>query len=233
MLGTTVHPDCVRAVTEAAHVLEQLGHQVSEETVPVDREAFNRAFLTVVFCELAAELDDAARLLGRAVLRHEVEAPTWAVALLGRAITAPEYSGAVRHLQRVARSTASFFERNPVYVTPTVAGPPFRHGALQPPAHERPLLKALGALRARRVLRAMGALERAAGTIFEWMSYTPFANATGQPAMSVPLHWNEDGLPIGVQFTGRYGDEATLFRLAGQLEQAVPWFARTPRGTTA
>jgi amidase len=86
----------------------------------------------------------------------------------------------------------------------------------------------LGALRASRVMKAMGALERAASTVFEWMSYTPIANATGQPAMSVPLSWNDAGLPIGVHFTGRYADEATLFRLAAELEIAAPWREKRP-----
>lgn len=228
MLGTTVHTDCVRAVTGAVRLLGELGHDVEEATLPLDREAFNRAFLTVICCETAAELDDAERLLARRVAREDVEVATWAVALLGRSISGPEYTGAVRYLQRVGRAVASFFERYPVYLTPTVAGPPFLHGALQPPGHERALLRVMGALRAARLMRAAGALERAAGTVFEWMSYTPLANATGQPAMSVPLSWSDEGLPIGVHFMGRYGDEATLFRLAGQLEQAAPWFHRRP-----
>ena len=228
MLGTSVHVDCARAVTDAAQLLEGLGHDVTEASLPVDREAFNRAFLTIICCEAASELDDAARLLQRRVFRHEVEVSTWAVALLGRTISGPEYTGAVRYLQRVGRGVAGFFERYPVYVTPTVAGPPFAHGTLQPPSSELTLLKALGALRAGRLMRAAGALERAAKTVFEWMAYTPLANATGQPAMSVPLSWNAEGLPIGVHFTGRYGDEATLFRLASQLEQAAPWFDRRP-----
>jgi amidase len=61
---------------------------------------------------------------------------------------------------------------------------------------------------------------------FEFIPFTPLFNATGQPAMSVPLHWNDKGLPIGMQFVGRYADEATLFRLAAQLERAQPWFDR-------
>jgi amidase len=64
--------------------------------------------------------------------------------------------------------------------------------------------------------------------IIHFISFTPLFNATGQPAMSVPLHWNDDDLPIGMQFVGRFGDEATLFRLAAQLEEAKPWFHKRP-----
>ena len=88
----------------------------------------------------------------------------------------------------------------------------------------------LGALRASKIMRVMGALERAAATVFDWMSFTPIANATGQPAMSVPLSWNAAGLPIGVHFTGRYADEATLLRLAAELEIAAPWREKRPPG---
>ena len=121
-----------------------------------------------------------------------------------------------------------FFERYQVHVTPVVAAPPFPHGALQPPRSERTAMAVLGALRASKVLKAMGALERAAGTVFDWMSFTPVANATGQPAMSVPLSWTDAGLPIGVHFMGRYADEATLFRLAAELELAAPWREKRP-----
>lgn len=229
MLGRTVHPDCVKSVIDAARLLESLGHDVVEDTFDIDRDSFNQAFLTVVACELASELDDAAALLRRGVRRSDVEVSTWALALIGRSISGPDYTTAVRYLQRTSRRVGEFFERYQVHVSPVLAAPPFPHGALQPSSSERAQMTILGALRASRVMKALGALERAAGTVFEWMSYTPIANATGQPAMSVPLSWNAAGLPIGVHFTGRYADEATLFRLAAELELAAPWREKRPR----
>jgi amidase len=228
-LGRSVHPDCIRAVTDAAKLLESLGHDVFEDTFSIDRETFNTAFLTVVCVETAAELDMSAKLLRRTVRRGDVEPPTWALSLIGRSISGPDYSNAVRYLQQVGRKVGEFFERYQVHVSPVLATPPFPHGALQPPASELTAMKVLGALRASKVMKAMGALERAAGTVFEWMSFTPIANATGQPAMSVPLSWTPEGLPIGVHFTGRYADEAILFRLAAELEIAAPWRERRPK----
>lgn len=230
VLGHTVHEDCVRAVNDAARLLESLGHDVVEDAPAIDRDGFNRAFLTVVASELAAELEDAAAFLKRPVRRRDVEPATWALSLIGRSITAPEYSNAIRHLQRVGRHVGGFFERYHVQLTPVLAGPPFPHGALQPSRVERLQMTVLGALRASRTMKALGALEQAAGTVFEWMQFTPIANATGQPAMSVPLSWSAEGLPIGVHFTGRYADEATLFRLAAELELAAPWRERRPPG---
>ena len=89
-------------------------------------------------------------------------------------------------------------------------------------------MKVLARLNAGWFINSLGRLEEMAQQTFRFMPYTPLANASGQPAMSVPLYWNEAGLPIGMQFVGRYGDEATLFRLAGQLEQALPWHERVP-----
>jgi len=227
-LGLTIHPDCAKAVVDAATLLESLGHDVVEDTFEVDRESFNTAFLTVVSVETAAELDVAAKMLRHKISRNDVEVGTWALALIGHSVSGPEYSNAVRYLQQTGRQIGEFFERYPVHLSPVVAGPPFPHGALQPAASEKTAMSVLGALHASKVMKAMGALERAAGTVFEWMSFTPIANATGQPAMSVPLSWNEAGLPIGVHFTGRYADEATLFRLAAELEIAAPWREKRP-----
>ena len=104
-------------------------------------------------------------------------------------------------------------------------------GSLQPTDAERRQVAILSRLGAGWLMKALGVIKPLAAKTFEFMPYTPVFNVTGQPAMSVPLHWTAGGLPVGMHFVGRFGDEATLYRLAGQLERAQPWIARTPPGT--
>lgn len=227
-LGGVVHPDCAGALRDTAAFLEGLGHHVEEATPAFDGTAFARAFLTMITAELAGDVADAERTLGRRGRPGDFEPATWALILLGRALPASQFSQALRLLQRTAREIAPFFERHDVLLTPTLAAPPVPTGALQPTAAERRLLEIVGMLRAGRTLRAAGILERTAGRVFEFIPWTPVINATGQPAMSVPLCWNAAGLPIGMHFVGRFGAEATLYRLAAQLERARPWMDRLP-----
>jgi amidase len=228
LLGHSVHPECVRAVDDAARLLESLGHHVEEAAPTVDRDSFNRAFLTIVCGEVRADLSDAERVTGRRASSRLVEPPTWALALLGRALGADAFALASRTLQRAAREVGRFFERYDVLLTPMLASPPVAIGALQPTPREMLAIRILGALDAGGLLRRAGMLEQAAEKVFDFIPYAPLFNVTGQPAMSVPLAWSADGLPIGVQCVARFGDEATLFRLAGQLERARPWAARRP-----
>jgi amidase len=123
-----------------------------------------------------------------------------------------------------------FFEPYDVLLTPTLSEPPVAIGALQPSGGELTMIKLIGWLDAGWLLKALGVIKPIAAQTFQFMPYTPVFNVTGQPAMSVPLCWNEAGLPIGMHFVGRLGDEATLYRLAGQLERAQPWFDRAPVG---
>jgi len=226
--GTRIHPDCVAAVEDAAALLTQLGHEVVEARPEVSGPEFARSFVTMVAAELAADLEDAGRLLGRAPRRADVEPATWALALVGRSLSGAAYAGALRHMEAAGRRIGAFFADHDLLLTPTLASPPPRIGELAPTPAEVRLLRLLGLVGSGRLIQTAGLLDRMAAEAFAWIPWTPVYNVTGQPAMSVPLHWNAQGLPIGVHFVGRFGDEATLLRLASQLEDARPWFGRLP-----
>lgn len=228
MMGRSVDPECIEAVHDAARLLESLGHVVEEAAPVVDGPALGRAFLTMLCGELRGDIADAEALLGRRARARDFEPATWALALLGEQLSAAEFVQAVRLMERSSRAVSVFFEEWDMLLTPTLASPPVPVGSLQPTAAERLQLTVLGRLRAGRLLRIGGALQLAADQIYEFIPWTPVFNITGQPAMSVPLHWSADGLPVGVHLVGRAAGEAALFRLAAQLESARPWFGRTP-----
>ena len=230
LLGDQMHDDCRAALRDTVALLESLGHTVVEASPPLDREEFLRAFLLMVCGQADADLSDAQATTGLRASPSNVEITTWGLALLGRSYSAGEMALARRDLERMARAVGRWFDGYEVdaLLTPTLTTPPFVIGALQPPRHELVALSALGRMRAGGVLRMAGALEKSAKRVFDWIACPPLFNVTGQPAMSVPLAWNAQGLPIGMHFAARWGDEATLFRLAAQLETARPWFSKRP-----
>ncbi len=228
--GSHVHDDCKAALADAAALLTSLGHDVVEAEPVLDGAALARSFLTVVAAECRADIEWMGEQLQRAPRRDDVEVATWALGVLGRHFRASDYANAVRRLQAAGRTVGQFFTQYDVLITPTLADPPFLIGTLQPKPSERTALSILGALRLGRVLGTGGLLNEMADKAFGFIPYTPLFNVTGQPAMSVPLYWNAQGLPIGTQVVGRFGDEATLFRVAGQLERARPWAGRMPPG---
>lgn len=229
LVGSTMpDPDCVQAVADAAGLLEELGHHLTEATPRMDGKAFARAFMVMVAGEVGAEFEDLARILGRRPRRGELEPLTWALGLVSRAVSARELADSLRLLERCGKAVGRFFTDYDVLLTPTVATPPPKIGALPPTRFEHVQLRLVGALGSGRLIKAARLLERIAASAFEYTAWTPVFNISGQPAMSVPLHWNAAGLPVGVHFVARAGDEATLLRLAGQLERARPWFDRLP-----
>jgi len=223
-IETAVHHECVKAVKEAARLLEELGHKVEEAQPEVDGKAIANSYLTLCFGEVAAEMEDIKAKLGRKVKTSDVENLTWTLGLLGRTFSAGDFARATREWGIAGRAMGRFHQIYDLYLTPTLASPPVRVGELQPKPYERLLMKAVNALGLGVIYKMSGLIDQMAEANLSKMPFTQLANLTGQPAMSVPLHWTADGLPVGVHFMAPFGEEATLFRLAAQLEKARPWF---------
>ncbi|HEY6005258.1 MAG TPA: amidase [Anaeromyxobacter sp.] len=202
-----VHEECRAAVAAAARLCEGLGHAVDEARPEWDEKARAKASLLVISAHTRAALDERAQSLGRALTPDDVEPMTWPTAEHGKSATASELAHAVEVVHAVGRAVARFFKRYDVLLTPTRCDPTPRLGLLSMSNPDRDAyVKAL----------------------FASIAFTSPFNGSGNPAMSVPLHWSAEGLPVGVQFVAAFGDEATLFSLAAQLEQARPWAERRP-----
>jgi amidase len=226
LLGQKTHPDCAHAAEEAAKLLASLGHDVVDVTLPIEAEAVRLAYLTVVAACTAEAVNATERLTGRAPTAEMFEAPTWFLWQVGNALSAVELEHARGVIAGASRSMGRFFERHDALLTPTMAHPPARVGELGLKLAERAALRVLRKAAPKVVLKKV--LAELAEKSLEKTPNTMLFNMTGQPAMSLPLGWNSDRLPIGVQIEGRFGDEATLLRLASQLERASPWADRRP-----
>lgn len=228
-LGKEVHPECVQAVKETACLLEDLGHIVEEVPLPYDGELVAMSYLIMYLGQVPAQLDQVGLLLGRPVKRREVEMATWTAAQIGQGLKAKDYIQTIQRWNEVCRAMGRFHLQYDLLLTPTLAHPPVKVGALMPNIFERGAMRIINALGP--VARFMGvksALIKTGLKNLEKMPYTQAANMTGQPAMSVPLYWSKDNLPCGVQFMAQLGEEAMLFRLAGQLERGRPWKDKQP-----
>lgn len=206
--GRPADPDCAAAVAEAVEVLAGCGHELVEADLPGLTEEVGGAIGTLFDAASAWIIDYWIRQRGREPGRDELEPLTWAYWQAGRRVGAAAYLGAVETTQRFGRRVAGFFEGYDAQLTPTLSAPPVEVGWITS-TPEDPY----------RALKRGGRTVAYAGVV---------ANLTGNPAMSVPISWNADGLPIGVHLLGRFGDEATLIRLAAQLEDVHPWADRLP-----
>ncbi len=204
------HPDCVAAAESAGRLLESLGHSVEPaEIEALDDPDYIPQFLVRWTSGVAWNLDYWSRKTGREIGPDDVEPSTWALAEQGRSHTAAAYLSAMEYAQAAARRAAAWWAGGfDLLLTPTLGEPPTPLGAYDHPPEE-PLYPIV-----RAVPLAM---------------FTAAFNSTGQPAISLPLHENEDGLPIGVQLVGELGREDLLLRVAAQVEEAAPWAARRPQ----
>lgn len=201
--------ECVRALEAVARRCVDLGHTVEEARPSYDADAFHRANMMFWASFCAAGVAGAAQMFGRTPAPENLEASLWANYQFGLGLKALDLEWADAVMNQVCRSVAPFFGRHDVLLTPTIAVPPYRLGVLNANAPG---------------LDAQAWYDH----LFRHLPYTALYNMTGQPAISLPLCQSAAGLPIGIQAVARWGDEATLLRLAAQLEQAMPWAGRMP-----
>jgi amidase len=205
--GKPIDPEVETALKETAALLESLGHDVEERGLGVDYRSLYKAQGIVSAANQAAKFRDMVELVGREPREEELERLTWAGIRSGQKLSGERVMAAWRQLRSLNRQVLQLFEEVDVYLTPVMGTPPPPIGHIDPVNLDPRELN-------RRQARAF--------------PFTPPVNFTGQPAMSVPLAESQEGLPIGMQFAAGYADEATLFRLASQLEAARPWSARRP-----
>lgn len=222
------HPDreAVAAVERAVALLGDLGHRVEEVPPPYDDDALARDFLTIWFAQLYHHVADARQRTG--ARDRDFEADTLAVSELARSagVLAPIF--ALENRNNHIRSLASFHQTFDCLLTPTLATPPLRVGATATPRPLQQVARVASRMRAGKVMALSGILDQLIQESLGWVPYTQLANITGRPAISVPLHWTDRGLPLGVQLVGRLGADGDLLQLAAQLEEASPWAHRYP-----
>lgn len=204
------HPDCEAAVKDAAQLCENLGHIVEE----IDSNQLSHPTMPLLYghifsCYLGHAVAYWEKELGKRIGQEDLEPITWSRYQSGLGKSGGDYLVTIEEVQRFSRKIARWYQEGSydLLLSPTMCIPPAKLGIFQS-TPENP----------------MQFLEVA----LPFLAITRVQNLTGQPAMSIPLFWNKENIPIGVQFACRFGEEATLFRLAAQLEQARPWKDRTP-----
>lgn len=228
MMGTVMDRECLAGLETTAKLLADLGHEVVEDAPVIPREEFVVSFGRMVAMETAADFALACRMLGRRYDASKVEPNTEALRRIGRAMSGEEAGMASRVMAYCTREIGRWFQNYDVLLQPTVGMPPFRIGALAPTPFEAFQLWLVNHLPVAGIAKSPALMLQVAQKTFDWMTNTGVYNVTGQPSISLPLHWSADGLPVGMMFTARFADDGLLLQLAAQLEQAQPWAKKHP-----
>jgi Asp-tRNA(Asn)/Glu-tRNA(Gln) amidotransferase A subunit family amidase len=226
MFAHTLSADARAALDDAAQLAQSLGHRIEPVSLGIDFSTVRSAFLAMYSVSAEAVVFNADRITGRKPVRDEFEVSTWTMAHIGRKFGERLLPDALEEQRKLTAKLTDLLNRFDVLLCATLAAAPIKIGEMQPTAIERMQMRVVTTLRIEALMKRL--LAEAADKAFAWAGCTEIFNMTGQPAMSVPLYWNARGLPIGTQFATRSGGEATLFRLAAQLEAARPWFNRRP-----
>ena len=206
--GAAIDPECVKAIGDAAKLCSDLGHVVEDAAPEVDDAEMRHVWRIIIGANVYNMVHARARALGRDLQQGDLERVPYAWVEEAANYTGADYALAIQTMHRIGRQMAGFFENYDVLLSTTMAKPPIPLGAMDmmnadlDDYYERQLM--------------------------DEIPFTPLFNESGGPAMSVPLFWSGDGLPIGIHFGTRFGDDAALFRLASQLEAARPWADRRP-----
>lgn len=206
--GRSLDPECIKGAEDSAKLCADLGHHVEPAQPKLDVGALLQASRTVIAGNVWTSVRLRCQALGREPDGQDVEPITWAFAQEGVSATAGDYAAAIMVMHQQGRKLAAFFQDYDLILSSTMRHPPLPLGAIDMQDSD---------------------LDHYYKVLFEdELAITLFYNNTGCPAMSVPLHWSDEGLPVGIHFGAAFGDEATLFRLASQLETAKPWFDKVP-----
>lgn len=228
-IGEPVHDEARLAVERTASLLKGLGHVVEPAHPDIDGRALANSFLHIYFSQVAAAVS---RAVSEGASASDFEPLTRLIATLGRATSAERLTLELLRWNDYTRALGALHARYDLYLTPTLASPPVLHGTGDTPALQ---LSVLGVLRASGLLGLLkraglldGVVQQMATDSLRHVPFTQLANLTGTPAISLPLHWTSDGLPLGVQFVAAPGQDGLLLQLAAELEAAQPWFDRLP-----
>jgi len=204
--GVEVDSECVNLLAETVRLCRDLGHRVEERDPEIDRAAVVPTFLTLASANTVVNLGSHPSA-GRTPREDEVEPITWLTSKMGEKVSGADYVRATQTAHRLSRQMAAFHSQWDVLLTPGLAAPPVKLGWID---------------------MTMNDVDEYWRRVFAFSPFTVWFNITGQPAMMLPLGQSASALPLSVQLVGRYGDEATLFRLGAQLERAQPWIGRKP-----
>ncbi len=210
LTGDAIHPACRKAVEDTARALDGLGHHVEEAAPDADTTGMMRAWTKIVACGTALWVRKTLESKGRGLEAGDLEAVARGACEYAKGLSGDEYLEAVGKIHLYGREFARFFEGFDVLLTATLAEPPAKVGRF---AH---------------TVDDFVDYRNGPNGVFAYSPFTATYNATGQPAASLPLHWTEDGLPVGVQIATRFGEDETLMSLCAEIEQASPWFDRRP-----
>lgn len=205
--GVLVDKKCIRAMHNAVSLMESLGHEVYESKPKISMDELGEAAWLICAANTIVEVNKYASINLCEINKTSFENVTWSLMEWCKTMSAADYAEWIQVIHKIGREFAQFFKEYDLFITPTLAKPPIKLGELD--------------MMSENIVDFLSKFG-------EFSPYTFLSNLSGNPAMSVPLHWTKNNLPIGVQFVARYGDEATLYKIATQLEKMRPWINNVP-----